>query len=162
MGLAADEASAERAVPKLAVVGPAPATGEADLTVRMLSMGQVHPALAITGSVALTMAAATPGTVVADHVTPDAAGRLRLATPSGVVATHSGELDGAPAVAVTRTARRIADAVLSLPGDIQPPRQPVPEAHPAPASSPQAGGRSWSPLAGPAAPSATAHAEVPR
>ncbi|MFP5283625.1 MAG: PrpF domain-containing protein, partial [Actinomycetes bacterium] len=162
MGLAADEASAERAVPKLAVVGPAPATGEADLTVRMLSMGQVHPALAITGSVALTMAAVTPGTVVADHVTPDGNGRLRLATPSGVVATHSRELDGAPAVAVTRTARRIADAVLALPGNIQPPRQPVPEAPSAPASSPQAGDRSWSPLAGPAAPSATAHAEVPR
>lgn len=162
MGLAADEASAERAVPKLAVVGPAPATGEADLTVRMLSMGQVHPALAITGSVALTMAAATPGTVVADHVSPDGNGRLRLATPSGVVATHSGELDGAPAVAVTRTARRIADAVLALPGEIQPPWQPVPEAHPAPASSQRTGGRASSASPGPSIPTALANAEVSR
>ena len=123
MGLAADLASAERAVPKLAVVGPAPTAGEADLTVRMLSMGEVHPALAITGSVALTMAAGTPGTVVADHVSPDGNGRLRLDTPSGVVATFSGELDGAPAVAVTRTARRLADALLALPGEILLPRQ---------------------------------------
>ena len=79
-------------------------------------MGDVHPALAITGSVALTMAATTPGTLVADHVSPDRDGRIRLATPSGVVVTHFGVLDGAPAVAVTRTARRIADAVLALPG----------------------------------------------
>jgi len=115
MGLVADEASAERAVPKLAIVAPVPAGGEADLAVRMLSMGDVHPALAITGSVALTMAATTPGTLVADHVSPDRDGRIRLATPSGVVVTHFGVLDGAPAVAVTRTARRIADAVLALP-----------------------------------------------
>ncbi len=120
MGLVADEASAERAVPKLAIVAPAPAGGEADLTVRMLSMGDVHPALAITGSVALTMAATTPGTLVADHVSPDRDGRIRLATPSGVVVTHFGVLDGAPAVAVTRTARRIADAVLALPGAAEP------------------------------------------
>ncbi|WP_222272999.1 PrpF domain-containing protein [Modestobacter marinus] len=117
MGLSADEASAERAVPKLAIVAGGPASGEADLTVRMLSMGDVHPALAITGSVALTMAAITPGTLVADHVSPDAEGRIRLATPSGVVVTHVGVLDGTPAVAVTRTARRIADAVLALPGE---------------------------------------------
>jgi 2-methylaconitate isomerase len=116
MGLAADEASAERAVPKLAIVAAAPASGDADLTVRMLSMGDVHPALAITGSVALTMAATIPGTLVADHVSPDEDGRIRLATPSGVVVTHFGVVDGAPAVAVTRTARRIADAVLALPG----------------------------------------------
>jgi 2-methylaconitate cis-trans-isomerase PrpF len=118
MGLSADEASAERAVPKLALVGVGPASGEADLTVRMLSMGEVHPALAITGSVALTMAANTPGTVVADHVSPDPNGRIRLGTPSGVVVTHFGVLDGAPAVAVTRTARRIADARLTLPGEL--------------------------------------------
>ncbi|MCV2489037.1 hypothetical protein OF117_06650 [Geodermatophilus sp. YIM 151500] len=162
MGLAVDEVSAERAVPKLAVVGPAPTTGEADLTVRMLSMGQVHPALAITGSVALTMAAATPGTLVADRVVAAIAGRLRLATPSGVVATHTGEMDGAPAVAVTRTARRIADAVLALPDDALPLRGPASRRNSFPAASSRADGRAWSAWVEPALPAAPVQTEVHR
>lgn len=161
MGLAADEVSAERAVPKLALVSRPPASGEADLTVRMLSMGEVHPALAITGSVALTMAANTPGSLVADHASPDADGRLRLSTPSGVVATHTGELDGAQAVAVTRTARRLADAVLALPEETTR-RGSAPERSAGTASRLSTEDRAPSPLPGHPVPSAIVPAEVHR
>jgi 2-methylaconitate cis-trans-isomerase PrpF len=74
-------------------------------------MGRVHPALAITGSVALTMAAREPGSVV-----PRSAGEsLRLLTPAGVVETRIRQIDSRPAVGVLRTARRLADATLALP-----------------------------------------------
>jgi 2-methylaconitate cis-trans-isomerase PrpF len=111
MGLVVDAERAERAVPKVALV-TAPRPGEdADLVVRMLSMGRTHPALAITGSVAMTMAAREPGTIV-----PHSAGEvLRLLTPAGVVETRTREIDGRPAVGVLRTARRLADATLALP-----------------------------------------------
>jgi 2-methylaconitate isomerase len=119
MGLAADRASAERAIPKLALV--APGSDNADLTVRMLSMGRVHPALAITGSVALTLAARAPGSVIAQLAggafTEDA---VRMSTPAGVVTTWTGEHEGRVAVGVLRTARRLADAVLNLPDHEEP------------------------------------------
>jgi 2-methylaconitate isomerase len=111
MGLVGDAVGAERAVPKVALVA-APRPGEdADLVVRMLSMGRTHPALAITGSVAVTMAAGAPGTVV-----PRVPGHvLRLLTPAGVVETRTRQIDGRPAVGVLRTARRLAEATLALP-----------------------------------------------
>jgi 2-methylaconitate isomerase len=121
MGLAPAPAAAQRAVPKLALVAP-PTAGEAvDLEVRMLSMGRVHPALAITGSVALTVAAREPGTVVAaarGRAAPGPNGTdsvLRFATPAGVVETRSRTRDGVDEVGVLRTARRLADARLPLP-----------------------------------------------
>ncbi len=106
--------AAERAVPKLALVAP-PIDERADLTVRMLSMGRVHPALAITGSVGLTLAARVDGTVVSGLTGTDVPERLDLATPAGVVSTWTGEHEGQVAVAVTRTARTLAEATLLLP-----------------------------------------------
>jgi 2-methylaconitate cis-trans-isomerase PrpF len=120
MGVAATAPAAALAVPKLALVAPADG-GTAQLVVRMLSMGRVHPALAITGSVGLTLAARTEGTVVHRMVGDLAGDRFDLDTPAGVVSTWTGEHDGRPAVAVTRTARRLAEAVLLLPDDKLPP-----------------------------------------
>ncbi|MDQ1105648.1 2-methylaconitate cis-trans-isomerase PrpF [Nocardioides zeae] len=116
MGLAPTPAEAERAVPKLALVSADP-DGEADVRLRMLSMGQVHPAAPITGSVALTFAARTPGTVVHDLLADgaDAPASLRLATPAGTVATFFEVRDGAPVVGVVRTYRRLASGVVHLP-----------------------------------------------
>jgi 2-methylaconitate isomerase len=111
MRLVRHPADAQRAVPKLALVAPPEPGEDADVVVRMLSMGRVHPALAITGSVALTMAAREPGSVV-----PQSAGEsLRLLTPAGVVETRIRQIDSRPAVGVLRTARRLADATLALP-----------------------------------------------
>ena len=67
MGLAATTSEAARAVPKVAIVAPpAQSDPDSDVSVMMLSMGKPHPALAITGSIALTLGARTPGTVLND------------------------------------------------------------------------------------------------
>ncbi|MET1089708.1 MAG: PrpF domain-containing protein [Arthrobacter sp.] len=115
MGLAATRAAAERAIPKLALVARASPDDEADLIVRMLSMGKLHPALAITGSVALTMAAQHEGTVVRDLLSTDPSSGLIMRTPAGVVQTWAETRDGVPVVGTLRSARRIADAELLLP-----------------------------------------------
>ncbi|MBN6042241.1 PrpF domain-containing protein [Amycolatopsis sp. 195334CR] len=113
MGLAAEPDGAARATPKVALVS-AGRPGRSDVTVRMLSMGRTHPALAITGSIALTAAARTPATVLSEFTIGEQE-VLRLDTPAGVVTTHAGARDGLLAVGVTRTTRRIGDATLALP-----------------------------------------------
>jgi 2-methylaconitate cis-trans-isomerase PrpF len=121
MGLVETPGDAARAVPKLALISGADAEGGTDLTVRMLSMGRVHPALPITGSVALTLAALEPGTVVHHLVAArpvasrDAAGGLRLGTPAGTLTTFVEHRDGAAVVGAVRTYRRLASGSVVLP-----------------------------------------------
>jgi 2-methylaconitate cis-trans-isomerase PrpF len=113
MGLAETPETVARAVPKLALVS---AGGEDDdLTVRMLSMGRFHPAVPVTGSVALTLAAAAEGTVVHDLVEADTDKGIRLGTPAGTVETFVEEHDGVPVVGVVRTYRRLAQGSVVLP-----------------------------------------------
>lgn len=118
MGLAETPDEVARAVPKLALVSDAasadgPAT---DLTVRMLSMGRFHPAVPVTGSVALTLAADAAGTVVHDLVAPTGPlDGLRLATPAGCVSTFVEDHDGVTVVGVVRTYRRLASGTVLLP-----------------------------------------------
>lgn len=116
MGLVRTTAEAARAIPKLAIVAaPAQADPGCDANVMMLSMGKPHPALAITGSIALTLAARTPGTVL-HTITGDSLGStLRLRTPAGVIETWSEEHDGTLLVGVDRTARTIATTIIHLP-----------------------------------------------
>ncbi|MGZ3145164.1 PrpF domain-containing protein [Lentzea chajnantorensis] len=115
MGLAAEAEQAARATPKIALVS-AGRPGRSDVTVRMMSMGRTHPALAVTGSVALTAAARTAGTVLSRFTAGDEE-VLRLDTPAGVVTTRADTRDGQLAIGVTRTTRRIGDATLVLPDD---------------------------------------------
>lgn len=122
MGLAATTAGAARAIPKLAIAAaPAPAgsspaeTEASDLNVMMLSMGRPHPALAITGSIALTLAARTPGTVLHQMTGGTQGAALKLRTPAGVLETWTEENDGGVLVGVDRTARTIATTVIHLP-----------------------------------------------
>lgn len=122
MGVADSPDLAARAVPKLALVAAADApqrTLGADIVVRMMSMGRVHPALPITGSVALTLAARTPGTVVADLASPSTEVAIRdvlgMLTPAGLVTTTHSVEDGQPVVAVARTYRLLANGELPLP-----------------------------------------------
>ena len=120
MGLASTVQDAARAIPKLAIVG-APKAGDtgtgdtADVNVMMLSMGKPHPALAITGSIALTLAASTPGTVLNSITGSEPRSTLRLRTPAGVIETWSEERDGSLLVGADRTARTIATSTLHLP-----------------------------------------------
>ena len=118
MGLAESPEAVARAVPKLALVSaPDPASEEGTaLTVRMLSMGRFHPAVPVTGSVALTLAADAPGTIVNDLVVSDRpATGLRLGTPAGPVSTFVEQHDGVPVVGVVRTYRRLAQGSVVLP-----------------------------------------------
>jgi 2-methylaconitate isomerase len=137
MGLARGQRSVPRAIPKVALVGPPAeqqdiagramaATGH-DFSVRMLSMGRTHPALAITGSVALALAATTPGTVLSGLLAgAHAEGRLQLATPSGVLPVwveHSAE---GQVVSVLRTTRRLLTADIDVPEPHPSERVPAP------------------------------------
>lgn len=119
MGLAATATGAARAIPKLAIAAP-PAAGEAgpDVNVMMLSMGKPHPALAITGSIALTLAARTPGTVLHGFTGNVHVPTLALRTPAGVIETWTEEHNGTVIVGVDRTARTIATTVIHLPEEL--------------------------------------------
>lgn len=127
MGMVEKPQDAQRAVPKLGIVA-ASHDDLADLNVLMLSMGAPHPAMPITGSVAFTAAAMTPGTIPFDlaggdlgrasskvDVKDDSAQELRLRTPAGVLATFVDDSTENTVVGITRTARTIAEAVLPIP-----------------------------------------------
>ncbi len=116
MGLAATEDAAARAIPKLTLVA-APSPGdEGQILVRMLSMGLTHPALAITGSIGITIAASTPGTIVHDLAGPRRVqDEFDISTPAGVVTTWTSEHDGESVVGAVRSYRRLAQATLPLP-----------------------------------------------
>lgn len=116
MGLAATPGEAARAIPKLAIVAPPSRSDpDSDASVMMLSMGKPHPALAITGSIALTLAARTPGTVMNEFMGDALHPTLRLRTPAGVIETWSEQRDGSLLVGVDRTARTIASTTIHLP-----------------------------------------------
>lgn len=114
MGLASTPLEAAKAIPKVALVS-ASGGDDHDLGVTMMSMGRAHPALAITGSVALTLAATTEGTVVHRLATSRTPGAVSFRTPSGVITTRAGRHGSSPAVGVARSARRLADAAVTLP-----------------------------------------------
>ena len=142
MGIAAspEEASARfPGAPKIGIVAPprpaATLSGETidaaqgDLTARMVSMGNVHRALPLTGVLGFAVAAAIEGTVVARAAGPRAAGggpdhggRIRLISPSGVISaaaavhrTGSGGSWHADHASVRRTQRRLFDGFVYVP-----------------------------------------------
>jgi 2-methylaconitate cis-trans-isomerase PrpF len=122
-----------RAVPKIALVAPTAAyrtlAGEpvraedADLVARIVSMGKVHRAFALTGAMCLAVAARIDGTVAHEAVGPGAGegGDVRIAHPSGVLAVAAAVArgtDGGPVartVTVYRTARRLMEGFVCVP-----------------------------------------------
>jgi 2-methylaconitate cis-trans-isomerase PrpF len=110
-------------VPKVAMLAP-PSTaptlttrvlepGDMDIQVRMISIGQPHQAVPLTGALCLASACRVPGSI-AWHMLPEAArsGPLRIGHPSGVVLVDA-EIDDTPGgvrvtqATVYRTARRL-------------------------------------------------------
>lgn len=98
MGIAADADTAARsiAIPKIALIDRSCtyqtlerrtfSASDYDLSVRMISVGQAHKAVPITGALAIASAAAVPGSVVADLLGDKAdVERLKLGTPSGII-----------------------------------------------------------------------------
>ena len=138
MGIAASPAEASArfpSAPKIAVVAP-PAraqtlsgatveAGEGDLTARMVSMNNVHRALPLTGVLGLAVAAAIEGTVVHRAAGAQAArggGRLRIISPSGVIAAAAAVGRNGPGgrwhaehASVRRTQRRLFDGFVHVP-----------------------------------------------
>jgi 2-methylaconitate cis-trans-isomerase PrpF len=123
MGIAADLDEARRmtGIPKVGMVcGPRNgrtlsgrdlAAGDADIWVRMISVGQPHRAVPITSSICLAVAARIPGSVPAGLCKSD--GPIRIAHPSGITLVDARvSAAGAGSVkaeygAVYRTARRL-------------------------------------------------------
>ena len=134
MGLAATPEAATRdrpATPKLSFVS-APASyvassGKAveapsiDLVARILSMGALHHAYTGTGAVALAVAAALPGSVVARRARSGASSRVRIGHPSGTmtvgaeVVPKDGEWEVRRAL-MSRSARRLMSGEVWVPG----------------------------------------------
>ena len=135
MGLARtpeDAARTSAAVPKIAVV--APPTGyrvlsggavephAVDLVARIVSMGKVHRAFALTGAMCLAVAARIPGTIPQEAAAlADASGDVRIGHPSGILpvaAAVARAADGVPVaqtVTVYRTARRLMEGFVLVP-----------------------------------------------
>ncbi|MDP9886200.1 2-methylaconitate cis-trans-isomerase PrpF [Sinomonas atrocyanea] len=127
MGLRKPEDPPQNAIPKVGVVAPAAdytaadgslvTAGSHDLRVRMLSMLAPHPAIGLTSAVAVSLAAAVPGSLVADVLPQSRTGQLlRLGTPAGVITTEV-VTDGSGAVtevALHRAARQLAVADIDV------------------------------------------------
>ena len=96
MGLAPDLAGARRlvSIPKVAMISapqPSPTLSERaldademDIAVRMISVGQPHRAVPITGAVCLAVAARVPGSL-AQRLCATSDGPIRIAHPSGTI-----------------------------------------------------------------------------
>jgi len=119
-------------VPKIAFVAPARsyrrlngtivAEEDIDLLARIMSMGKLHRAYALTGAICTTIAAVIPGTIVNECVSAEArrTGRVRLGHPSGVIdlVGRVRNVDGrweADTVSSTRTARRLMEGLVLVP-----------------------------------------------
>lgn len=129
MGIAPDEASAAQiiSIPKIAMIGPpvdsAALDGRAigrdthDIAIRMISAGQAHRAVPVTGALALASAAALGRGEAWKSLRPGAdLAAIRLATPSGIITIgtdrdHEGRILSAN---VIRTQRRLMEGQICL------------------------------------------------
>ncbi|SMD09990.1 PrpF domain-containing protein [Primorskyibacter flagellatus] len=118
-----DAAASRMATPKVAMVAPparysdlsgqSHAPDSHDLQIRMISAGQAHRAVPVTGALALACAAQCEGSVVAGCL-PDGADplNLRIGTPSGIVsvgAKRDAQSEKISAARILRTQRRLMD-----------------------------------------------------
>ncbi len=132
MGIARsrDEAAARPSIPKVAMVAPpqlartldgstVDAT-DADLTVRMISIGRPHRAIPLTGAMCTAVASRIDGTIVNRVAVRGTAEQVRIAQPSGLTvvgaavrcARDQWVVDYAT---VYRTARRLMEGVVYVP-----------------------------------------------
>lgn len=129
MGLADTPETASLGNPKIGMVGP---TGnsislsgavilgdDTDLSARLISMGQVHRVLPLTGSMCLGVACRIPGTIP-NLLCKDQSGDLRLANPSGIIPVDAnvvvdGNVVTAKSCTVYRTARPLMAGQVFVP-----------------------------------------------
>ena len=133
MGLgetAAAISATSRASPRVAVVGPPTdmplldgsvmGREAMDLSVRMISMGQPHRAVPLTGGMCLAVAANLEGSLVHRLTRPGMGGDIRLGTPSGAIPigakVNSAGLDSSvERITTYRTARRLMEGHVLVP-----------------------------------------------
>lgn len=130
MGVAATpvEATARSpAVPKIALVAPprpfhdlagnAIGAAQCDLVTRVVSMGVIHRAVALTAAMCLAVAARLEGTIPAEIAGQFAPGAdVRIGHPSGVLPLAADVRDGrALSVRAYRTARRLMEGFVRVP-----------------------------------------------
>lgn len=133
MGIAPSEEAVRRerpGIPKIGLVAPpmaavdlsgAPLGADAgDLTARMISMGNTHRALPLTGALCLAVAARIDGTIPNRHLREGAGAELGIMQPSGLsrVDARVAERDGAwtcDQASVYRTQRRLFEGRVLIP-----------------------------------------------
>ena len=133
MGIARDigEASRIPGIPKVAFLSPAQdmttlagdtvSAAECDILVRMISLGQPHRAIPVTGALCIAATARIDGSLVSRMLdTTCGSSDLRLAHPSGVtnVDAQLERQDGswyAASATISRTARRLMDGYVYVP-----------------------------------------------
>jgi len=130
MGLAETPETARLGNPKIGIVGKAAAgvtlagtrfaADDCDLSARIVSMGQVHRVLPLTGGMCLGVACRIPGSIP-NSLVREQSGDLRLANPSGVLPVDANVVSGANGVAaesctVYRTARPLMLGQVLVPG----------------------------------------------
>jgi probable AcnD-accessory protein PrpF len=139
MGLASSAADAtanRQHTPKLAFLGAAQpytassgrpvAACDIDFCARIVSMGKLHHAMTGTGAVAIAVAAAIPGTLVARYANGRDAGRTRFGHPSGTLAVgaEATQVDGRWVVSkavVSRSARVLMEGWVRVPKSVEAP-----------------------------------------
>ncbi len=106
----------------LQVDGELREAADVDLLARIMSMGHLHRAYALTGAICTTVAAQIPGTLVYEVVSDQAraSGSLRLGHPSGVMdlsaSIHKeGDTWYVEKASATRTARRLMEGYIYTP-----------------------------------------------
>ncbi|OKH88868.1 PrpF domain-containing protein [Thalassospira sp. TSL5-1] len=140
MGIAAsrEEAAAIIAIPKVAIVAPAQNYQDLSkqvvdmathaMTIRMISAGQPHKAVPITGALAVACAAVVPGSIIAGIVAPTGCdtARLPIGTPSGVVTVGTalkvppvcGAVPEIERAFLYRTQRRLMEGAVCIPSTV--------------------------------------------
>lgn len=126
MGLCDRPEDAPMSNPKVAIVAaPADYTtldgltvraADHDLSVRMISVEQVHRAVTVTGALCTAVAQQLPGTIVAGLASRSVDG-LRIDSPSGVF-TVDADVDGVAvrSASLYRTCRRLMQGSVAVPG----------------------------------------------
>jgi 2-methylaconitate cis-trans-isomerase PrpF len=134
MGMVSDPADTALSTPKVAMVAPPSPyaaldgrtleTRDFDVSIRLISMGNFHKALTISGANCVGVAAQIPGTLLNAIAPGD--GVLKIGNPSGVLPV-SADVDAttAPAFArastTYRTYRRLMEGAVLVPANLMEP-----------------------------------------
>jgi len=136
MGVAAsvEQAGNIQSVPKIAVIA-SPVTYQTlsgknidsisyDISVRMLSMGQAHRAIPVTGALCVATASRLANTLVFDVLSDRDHNDIRIGTPSGVLEVDAvvectqAENPRVKQASIWRTARRLMEGLVLVPKEI--------------------------------------------